>query len=280
MSPEQARGSVNIATAADVWSLGCVLYECLTGHKAFAGRTPEGVRAKVLLSPVEPVDVYCPEASPALVDLVHRMLSKAPEDRPASGAEAAVLLRALPPAVSGPRRKVGTPDAPTAVAPSRKSAVQPVARADELAPNCFVYFTAAPAASEHRPPSTQAVRRISDRFGLDMHELEDGSVLLESRLKGQPGAIAASQAAVALKQEIADGAVSVFAQGSGESLADALDRGSETQARVSMENLFADAMQLEDRTVVIDDRIAELMQDELDVDRTVAGPMLRRPQPL
>lgn len=41
MAPEQARGLVAITPAADVWALGCVLYEAISGRKAFAGRSPK-----------------------------------------------------------------------------------------------------------------------------------------------------------------------------------------------------------------------------------------------
>ena len=47
MSPEQARGRP-VDRRADIWALGCVLYECLTGRRAFGGDTAPDVLAKVL----------------------------------------------------------------------------------------------------------------------------------------------------------------------------------------------------------------------------------------
>lgn len=270
MAPEQARGSVAISPAADVWSLGCVMYEALTGRKAFAGRTPEAVRAKVLLAPPESISTHCVEASPELVDLVHAMLAKNPADRPASGTLAAARLRALPPQVSGPRRRVGLPEQSTAVMPARKK----TDRKDEGAANCFIYFTAAPAEeNEAPPPQIERVKRISDKFELEMHELEDGAVILQARESGQQGAIAATRAAVELKEELFDGAVSVFAQAFDETLADAIERGADVQAQSAMENLFADVIQ-KDATIRVDDEIARLICDEIAIDRTDAGPVV------
>ncbi|MBA2541921.1 MAG: serine/threonine protein kinase [Deltaproteobacteria bacterium] len=271
MAPEQARGSVVITPPADVWSLGCVMYEALTGRKAFAGRTSEAVRAKVLLAPPESVAATCAEAPFALVDLVHAMLAKGQTERPFSGNRAAVMLRALPPIPDGPRRRVGGPEQSTAVMPVR--AANRTNAESSGAANCFVYFTAAPAFEEQPAPPVEQVKRISDKYDLEMHELEDGSVILVSNEQGQHGAIAATRAALALKQEVFDGAVSVFAQGVDETIAEAIDRGADAQAQAAMENLFADVIQKES-SIHVDEVIAELVCEEISIDRTDAGPVV------
>jgi serine/threonine protein kinase len=46
MSPEQARGKL-VDRRTDIWSLGCVLYECLTGTQLFAGETVSDVIARI-----------------------------------------------------------------------------------------------------------------------------------------------------------------------------------------------------------------------------------------
>ncbi|HMJ12328.1 MAG TPA: protein kinase [Polyangiaceae bacterium] len=96
MSPEQARGDETIGTACDIFSLGCVLYECLTARPAFSGNQLMAVLTKVLLGHVLRVEQLRPEVPPRVGDLVARMLCRDPEHRPSAGAlveELSTLLR-------------------------------------------------------------------------------------------------------------------------------------------------------------------------------------------
>ncbi len=263
MAPEQARGSVIINAGADVWALGCVLYEMLCGRKAFGGKTPEAVRAQVLLA--HHATLACPEAPPELFDLVDSMLAKDLNRRPRDGNEAADRLRALPPIPAGPRRRVGLPEPPTAVMPVRPKQEPPPEQ------NCFVYFTAAPAdESDSPPPAVAEVKRISDKYQLEMHELEDGGVILKSVEPGPAGALASARAAMELQ---ASGAVNVFAQGSDETIADAIDRGADVHVQAAMENLFADAIDNDGR-IRIDSVVADMIESEMPVESTDIGHVL------
>jgi Tol biopolymer transport system component len=74
MSPEQARGE-KLDRRTDVWAFGCVLYEMLTGRRAFSGPTRSDVMAAVLEK--EPDWEKLPAATPLKVqDLLHRCLQK------------------------------------------------------------------------------------------------------------------------------------------------------------------------------------------------------------
>ena|SRR5690242_11107283 len=74
MSPEQARGKV-VDQRADVWAFGCVLFELLTGRKAFRGETFSDTMAAILDR--EPAWQTLPSAVPAKIkDLLHRCLQK------------------------------------------------------------------------------------------------------------------------------------------------------------------------------------------------------------
>ena len=73
MSPEQARGKP-VDTRTDIWAFGCVLYEMLTGRRAFAGETPSDTIAAILER--EPDFSALPAATPAPIDLLVRRCLK------------------------------------------------------------------------------------------------------------------------------------------------------------------------------------------------------------
>ena len=115
MSPEQARGVRDVDARADVFALGCVLFECMTGWNAFAGEHSIAVRTKILLAPPPPLRELCPEAPAPLIDLVHRMLAKTPDERPRDGHAVAEELGALGAMPPGPVRSTSTEEAQTLV---------------------------------------------------------------------------------------------------------------------------------------------------------------------
>src|SRR5262245_50779370 len=90
MAPEQARGK-SIDKRVDVWAFGCVLYECLTGRRAFAGETLTDVLAAVLER--EPDWTRLPAVTPRrVVELLHRCTAKDPRQRLRDIGEARVGL--------------------------------------------------------------------------------------------------------------------------------------------------------------------------------------------
>ncbi len=96
MSPEQLAGAP-IDGRADIWSLGVVLYEMLTGERPYTGRTVSEVRLAILDDgrPGPPVD----DLPPAAADLLTRMLARDPSARP----PAAEILASGPLAPPEPR---------------------------------------------------------------------------------------------------------------------------------------------------------------------------------
>ncbi|MEO6774464.1 MAG: protein kinase [Kofleriaceae bacterium] len=95
MAPEQARGDRSVGPRADVFALGCVLFELLTGEHAFVGDNVMAVLAKILLEDAPRLAELRPELPHALDALVARTLSKRAEDRPADGKALAAALAAL-----------------------------------------------------------------------------------------------------------------------------------------------------------------------------------------
>src|SRR6185312_14863961 len=85
MAPEQARGDRDVGPRADVFALGCILFELLTGEHAFVGDNVMAVLAKILLEDAPRVAELRPELPHELDELVSRMLAKQPAERPADG---------------------------------------------------------------------------------------------------------------------------------------------------------------------------------------------------
>ncbi|HEY7923864.1 MAG TPA: protein kinase [Vicinamibacteria bacterium] len=80
MSPEQATGG-RADTRSDIFSFGAVLYEMVTGRRAFAGRTLPEVRAAVVRDQPKPARELVPEIPDALERVIQRCLRKEPERR-------------------------------------------------------------------------------------------------------------------------------------------------------------------------------------------------------
>jgi serine/threonine-protein kinase len=100
MSPEQARGKV-IDKRADIWAYGCVLFEMLTGQRAFQGELISDVLASVLKT--EPNWHVLPAGTPAaLTRLIGRCLEKDPRRRLQAIGEARVQIEDLLTSAPGP----------------------------------------------------------------------------------------------------------------------------------------------------------------------------------
>jgi tetratricopeptide (TPR) repeat protein len=95
MAPEQARSGQTLDSRADVFALGCVLFECLAGVPAFAGAHLMALLAKILFEEAPRVSDLRPEVSDKVDALVARMLAKDPEDRPRDGAAVVAEIAAL-----------------------------------------------------------------------------------------------------------------------------------------------------------------------------------------
>ena len=94
MSPEQARAARHIDERADIWSLGVILHELLTGTSAFAGETVSELLGEVLYAQPRPIRQHAPDVPPELISVVLRCLQK---ERDARYATVEELAKALAP---------------------------------------------------------------------------------------------------------------------------------------------------------------------------------------
>ena len=103
MSPEQATGERDLTGRSDLFSLGAVVYEMLTGEPPFRGRTPQAVVAKLMTERPAAIRVVRDTVPPGLEAAVLQALAKVPADRFSSGSEfTAALSAGMMPTGSGP----------------------------------------------------------------------------------------------------------------------------------------------------------------------------------
>jgi len=92
MSPEQCRGTATLDHRADLYSLGCVLYELVTGRPPFVAESAGDIIAHHLYFQPEPVRKHDASVPEPLEQLIMALLAKEPAMRPASAAEVSTIL--------------------------------------------------------------------------------------------------------------------------------------------------------------------------------------------
>jgi serine/threonine protein kinase len=112
MAPEQAEDSHNVDHRADIYSLGCTFYFLLSGREPFPGPTILRRMVAHQEHPAPSLRAIRPDVSPALEAAYQKMMSKKPEDRPASMSEVIALLHASRPS-SGDAGSIAPPAQPS-----------------------------------------------------------------------------------------------------------------------------------------------------------------------
>ncbi|MEO5729296.1 MAG: protein kinase, partial [Byssovorax sp.] len=175
MAPEQARGGTVLDARADVFSLGCVLFECLTGAPAFSGEHIAAILGKILFEESSKIADLRPDTPQALDALIRRMLAKDPKQRPRDGAEVAAAAASL--GAHGPIdatvEELEHP--PRSVLTGRERRLFAVVIIGTLHPRDLA---SAVTLGEHEITLTEAEFRAAAAFGGHLEALADGSALV------------------------------------------------------------------------------------------------------
>ncbi|HEX3478549.1 MAG TPA: protein kinase [Kofleriaceae bacterium] len=163
MAPEQARGQKVVDARADVYALGCVLFECLTGSRPFEGGSAIAILGKLLFEQAPRVSALWPEVPEDLDALVARMLAKDPALRPSDGPNLAAALAALDPRVH------------SSIVPPRG---QPVRRSVLTGGERRLLSVVLLGPADDDPIAQDELRREIQRYGGRMEQLADGSTIV------------------------------------------------------------------------------------------------------
>ncbi|MBN2573280.1 MAG: serine/threonine protein kinase [Deltaproteobacteria bacterium] len=162
MSPEQCRGIPNIDHRADIYSLGCVLFEMVVGQPPFVAEAPGDILMAHMVQQPPPLSTFDSSVPQPIDFLVARMLAKDPLERPQSMAEIVSALEAflgtprgdftaalrpppgfpeqvaqaatqiLPPASATPARQTPPPKQPTPIGLAGSTEIEPAATPSRL----------------------------------------------------------------------------------------------------------------------------------------------------
>jgi hypothetical protein len=125
MSPEQASGA-DIDCRADLYSLGCVLYELLAGEPPFSAETPDALLTMQLLSRPAPIGIRRIDLPTGLEQLIGELMAKDRERRPADAELVRTRIRAMRELLV-PREPVHEPDRGTVNAADLAQPAHPTA---------------------------------------------------------------------------------------------------------------------------------------------------------
>jgi len=215
MAPEQANAQPDITPRSDIYSLGCVLFECLTGRPPIAGDHMAAVLAKILFQQVPPLSQVRPGIPRVLEDLLRRMLARNPAERPADAAVLYEELIALPSLPDLPAPDGGETQSTIPKGSSEQQLVSVIlalprssvnARADELPTQDLHPQTLE---KSHR----DALRRALVVYGAQVELLIDGSAvatLVHNRASSAVDqAVLAARCALAMREQWPDAYVAL-----------------------------------------------------------------------
>ncbi|MET0592627.1 MAG: AAA family ATPase, partial [Polyangiaceae bacterium] len=218
IAPEQARGSRTVGPPADIFALGAVLFECLTGRPPFVAEHALGVLAKILFEEAPNVYELWPEVPAFLDTLIARMLAKDPADRPQNAAAlVADLARGDEPSAG---KLLSIPPVGRSLAPKDPS-LRPALTGKERRLVSVIFARLADAPNERPADATVQLQKghgdtdrlaqIAASYRGRFEQLVDGSIVVT--LVGQGGATdqaaQAARCALALAGALPDAAIAL-----------------------------------------------------------------------
>lgn len=263
MAPEQARAARDLDARADVFSAGCVVFECLAGRPAFHGEHAVAVLAKVIYDDPPRLSTIRSDVPAALDELLARAMAKRAEDRPA---DAGAFERALA-AIDDPVASGAAPGDAVALTEREHRRLYVIVAAGPRAVETEAEGAARPQRSlgELR----RRLERCARPFGVQLELFGDGTAVASLAGGGSAtdDAAAAARCALALRREL-PGVPIALATGSGD-LADGVPVGEvvDRAARLLHEASAA---------IWTDDTMAGLLEDRFDLDRGSGAIELRR----
>jgi eukaryotic-like serine/threonine-protein kinase len=284
MSPEQARAtrSVTLDARTDIFALGCVLYECLTGRAPFSGENMMAVRAKILLSEPAEIASVTNDVPAPLIELVGRMMSKEPSGRPPDAlALAAQLDEVEDGTLAGTRRPSAVPadEQPTRT-------IVDDAPADDIV--CVVLVTPMLEDEDDEGPvpvdpawiesQGRIIQQAIAPYDGKLHSLADGSMVVTVAGDQTPTELAtrAARCALAIRAEVPEANIVVAAESSpaaAHSVGRVIDRGVRVMGQATISATFAELAGDDASTadIWLDDTSARLLADQFEIREARAG---------